>query len=1620
MALVETGLRLIADGAQAYTDALQRAHEAQQKVNSSGKEAANGLGAIRDIMLGTFLGKQLDAAFNKVTNFFVSFPNMALESIKAIQDLELSLESLIAKEYINSGAAADMNEALTMTAYPVDELMVKIKELSIASPFEYKDVVGTLQMSMAFGQTAETAVQLTEAITNIGSVNKSIPGILQRLTYNFSQMNMVGKVSGRDIKDLAMIGLDLNKVIKDNLNMSVEELNSKLATGEMTMDAVNQAFIEFAKANYGGAAERAARTLGGLASTFNDIFFFLASDLFKPVVDRLTIALGSLLDMFMDFIGSGALQIVGAGFDVIAEEALKVISSLRGVGTTLYEVNEDGQEVVAGMIYPLDIQLNRLGTKISTKIQEAFSWGAELVSNFAAGIVEGAATVLSASMDVIGNMLSWFLMPGSPPRVVPDIDKWGTATMAEYLHGFEEADFGALKGITKPIQDVLTAVMPEKTDAMGTYVRLSKELAVALSTGADVSEEFYKVLATSAGEYGTELTALVTMQLAQKAALDKATASAEAFAKAQEEYSKADEVVNKQIDEYNKMLAEGATKEQLDAKRKEIAEAKKGRKAAVDNIKTAAKTAQADQEAAEALQKKIALQEQVINQLMEFKKAQDAATKAAEKAADKADKAAGKEKAGGKGGGTPSERETPKLPVPTLGAIGKQATEEFEGLRNKFKEGVGTLFKPFTDAYDTKLKPMIDALALKWEWFTDILGRLWNQTVVPIIDGIKKLIPQEFLDKVAKAAGFAWTLVKSVLGVKAVFAGLGVVLKMVIIPALASLFVALTSPVSLAIGAITLLKLAWDENFLGMRDAGLALWAKIQPVLQAINLWLQTYIPLALQATVKFISGTLLPAIGDIYNWWKTKWLPPFVSIYEWLKVNIPLAIQAVAAWWTGTLVPALKIVWEWVQTKLVPALAGIWKWLATNIPLAIATVVAWWKKNFLPMWESLYTWLKINIPAAVKAVVSWWNTKLLPAFRAVANWITTVFIPAVTRIYEWLKVNIPLAIQAVVTWWNNLKTSIKTVSDWFTGTLIPFFVNLYNWLFVKLPAALVKVGTEFINRLLAPIKVVWGWIQEYLIPLFAAIAHVIDAVLGYALRVLVAFWENILLPAFQAAYDYTFKPIGEWFQNIFTNAISWAQAALAGLISFWTTILKPAFEWVYTNIFQPIGAWFQDVFTWAVSVAKSVAEGFVEFWDTVLKPAIDWVYLNIFIPLATFLREQFAIAFGTVHESAETLSTFWTGTLQPALENFWNKVLVPLYDFINNSFLYVLGLLYTVGQNIGKYWNETLSPAISKFYEETIKPLGDYLGDTFIGFLDSVKGAFEGIGDKVEKVIGFFEDLATGIETLELPDWLTPGSPTPFETAMSGLATVLSTNLYMGIQAVSGIMQSTLLLAINAINTAITVGLSTAFTNLVTLITTVITPTMVGFGTSVTTVATAFGEVIDSIERFATSMYTSKDSLTGKGGMIEAIGQLVDTFAGMKTAIYTVFIPMMGDMALAVNSPTTIMLNNTIPAINTLRDKVVSIRDAYAGWEAEIRDVIKALEDLNRVPTNPNAPKSKSKDLPANLTTPTTVQHPASNSQIASQASTTTTTTQYILNAEVKQTLPDVQRGFAIMEVMA
>lgn len=521
-------------------------------------------------------------------------------NVGQLQQMSIALDSLAAKEVINAGITDDVNEAYRIGADYADQMLVKIKDISLESPFEYKTIVDTYRMAQAFGITSDLALDLTQGITNMTAGMGMSGEMMNRLIYNFGQMNRTGQISQRDIRDLAMAGVDLADVLDKQLGMSVAETNEALKSGAINFDEVTRALTDYSNAFFGGAAEKASRTLPGLISSFNDLMFFASTDIWGPATEVITGFLGGVFDKARELIDSGALERVGLALEVVAEKAT-------------------GNFDVASL--SMDNFFGGLNKQAMDAAANAFNWGANIILSFTEGFVQAISTVLIAAMNYLTSVLSSYLKGSSPPQVAPEIDVWGENTMNEYIKGMTKADFTALNSIQGPLKDALSLAVD--TGLMGgqqsvnLFKSITSGITQLLSGGGGSLGDIVSQL-SGLGAMADETIALVTSQIAYAQATEEAAKATDELNEAKDRSVETDEQLNMEIAKYNQMLSSGATQAELDAQMALIKAGEAENVNALEAIDAAEEREEAAKKNADALKDEFDLQRAIFDELLQL------------------------------------------------------------------------------------------------------------------------------------------------------------------------------------------------------------------------------------------------------------------------------------------------------------------------------------------------------------------------------------------------------------------------------------------------------------------------------------------------------------------------------------------------------------------------------------------------------------------------------------------------------------------------------------------------------------------------------------------------------------------------------------------------------------------------------------------------------------------------------------------------------------------------------------------------------------------------------------------------------------------------------------------
>lgn len=217
--------------------------------------------------------------------------------------------------------------------------------------------------------------------------------------------------------------------------------------------------------------------------------------------------------------------------------------------------------------------------------------------------------------------------------------------------------------------------------------------------------------------------------------------------------------------------------------------------------------------------------------------------------------------------------------------------------------------------------------------------------------------------------------------------------------------------------------------------------------------------------------------------------------------------------------------------------------------------------------------------------------------------------------------------------------------------------------------------------------------------------------------------------------------------------------------------------NWIKPLVAQ-VGAWLgenvklSDIITvLAMAIASTIIPALGAFISAAAPVIATFVLLIAGVAL---LRKAWESDFLGIRSGIETLAKYWTEKLWPALKLVWEfieKNHLPLFKALAELLGTVIGGAVKV---LAAIFENVLMPifrAVSDWLKENVH---GPLWDKFVGWLEKTTEGANGIAAAFQVVTEAIKAVTEWLQKIELPAWLTPGSPTPLEIGLWGVGKAL------------------------------------------------------------------------------------------------------------------------------------------------------------------------------------------------------------------------------------------------------
>lgn len=403
-----------------------------QGVNSSVKAIKNSL-------------RTLNAAANKTKNVFSKVGNSLSSSLDRAKTKVFSLQSAIlglgagyglqrlASSAIETASAFEQFEVKleSLTKGKGLETLTAINDWALDMPVNTQAAVDAFTMMQAYG--LNPTIEKMEMLVNTSAIfgEDAMPRIARAL----GQMKTLGKLSAEELNQMSEAGVNARKYI-DELGFSFEDLQKKIAAGEIPIDRAINAIWEGLNRDYSGSAKRLQNTWKGLIATFKSYATEIArvgmgGEVFKKLKGYLK-GVNEELKVWAttnkELIQQKADEYF-AKFESAVKKTWKFLIGLSteakaGVGVGVLGAFLFGGKagVIIGALAAIDVHLNGI---ISKKIDKEMAFG--IIGGLLFGGVPG---VILTTITTIDSLL------GGP--LLSTLGKLTTA-VGDYVISFEQA-----------------------------------------------------------------------------------------------------------------------------------------------------------------------------------------------------------------------------------------------------------------------------------------------------------------------------------------------------------------------------------------------------------------------------------------------------------------------------------------------------------------------------------------------------------------------------------------------------------------------------------------------------------------------------------------------------------------------------------------------------------------------------------------------------------------------------------------------------------------------------------------------------------------------------------------------------------------------------------------------------------------------------------------------------------------------------------------------------------------------------------------------------------------------------------------------------------------------------
>ena len=447
---VEQGTRRLAQSQQSLAEEVS-------KVTVNIRAVIHGLSALQQFLISTaasVAGRTIFAGLQAIGNALRQMPAQAFAVTKSFDQLSFSINALLARELKREDPFLSFEEAMEATRDRTAVFVEELERLAIKSTYTSGQVTEVFQKLLNTFES-DIAIGMTQVLTNFGDALGKSSYDLEGIAIALGQIQNKGKVSAEELNQLQERSIPALRYLAEAWGVTTGEMMKMIAKGQILAEDAIPAIINAIDNELGGAGEAASQTLQGLTSSIRDLSERVLRNLFGPTIREV---IQPLLVQLVNTLGSDGLM-------TAVDQAGRALAYGFGGAVSIAE------QMIGPLLSGLDLLVMSIEDTIGylgAFAFEAYEWGSELVSAFVDGMMSRMDRVMHI-VEYLSGLLAYWFEPHSPPRIAPDIDKWGQQTTEAFFEGMTTTDAHAAN--TEQLQRLKEATHRSLLDQMSQVER---------------------------------------------------------------------------------------------------------------------------------------------------------------------------------------------------------------------------------------------------------------------------------------------------------------------------------------------------------------------------------------------------------------------------------------------------------------------------------------------------------------------------------------------------------------------------------------------------------------------------------------------------------------------------------------------------------------------------------------------------------------------------------------------------------------------------------------------------------------------------------------------------------------------------------------------------------------------------------------------------------------------------------------------------------------------------------------------------------------------------------------------------------------------------------------------